>query len=64
MQAPDQPTPAEDARKEVFRSLVEAQDGEMSVPQSREVIARRFNLTEQQVREIEREGLAGQWPPL
>jgi hypothetical protein len=51
-------------RKQVFLALVEAQDGQMSVPASRKATAERFGLTEQQVRSIEREGLDGEWPPL
>jgi hypothetical protein len=51
-------------RKEIFLSLVEAQDQAMSVPQSRQVVAERFGVTEMQVRQIEREGLENQWPPL
>jgi hypothetical protein len=51
-------------RMEVFRALVEAQDGEMSVARSREEISRRFDLSEAEVRMIEREGLDRQWPPL
>jgi hypothetical protein len=51
-------------RKEAFLALVEAQDGRMSVPRSRKVVAKRFDVTEQQVRWIEQEGLDGQWPPL
>lgn len=54
----------EDRRKEVFLALVEAQDGETGVPQSRTLVAQRFGLTEQQVRDIEREGLDREWPPL
>jgi len=34
------------------------------VPQSRQLIAERFGLTDAQVRDIEREGLDQQWPPL
>jgi hypothetical protein len=49
---------------EVFRALVEAQDGELSVAQSREMVSRRFDLSEMEVRMIEREGLDRQWPPL
>jgi hypothetical protein len=49
---------------EVFRALVEAQDGELSVARSREVVARRFDLSMAEVRAIEREGLDRQWPPL
>jgi hypothetical protein len=51
-------------RMEVFLALVEAQDGKMTVPQSRKATAERFGLSEQQVRRIEREGLDGDWPPL
>jgi hypothetical protein len=51
-------------RREVFLALVEAQDGHMTVPQSRKATAERFCLSEQQVRRIEQEGLDGEWPPL
>jgi hypothetical protein len=51
-------------RMEAFRALVEAQDEDMSVAQSRALIAERFGLTEHQVRRIEREGMDAQWPPL
>ncbi len=54
----------ESRRKEIFLALVEAQDGEMTVGQSRELIARQFDLSVVEVRQIEREGLDGQWPPL
>ena len=39
-----------------FQGVVEAQDGGMSVPVSRTEMARQFSVTEDQVREIEREG--------
>jgi hypothetical protein len=51
-------------RKEIFLALVEAQDQELSVVQSRKVIAERFGVTDDQIRKIEREGLEQQWPPL
>jgi len=54
----------EPQRKEVFLALVEAQDGGVSVVESRQVIAQRFGLTPQEVHHIEREGLDKQWPPL
>jgi hypothetical protein len=54
----------EPRRKEIFLALVDAQDQEMTVAQSRKLIAERFGVSERQVREIEREGLDGQWPPL
>jgi hypothetical protein len=54
----------EDRRKEIFLALVDAQDQDMTVAQSRKVIAERFGITEAQVREIEREGLDNDWSPL
>ena len=54
----------ESRRKEIFLALVEAQDQAMSVPQSRAVISKQFGITEAQLRQIEREGLEEQWPPL
>jgi DNA-directed RNA polymerase sigma subunit (sigma70/sigma32) len=55
---------ADARRKEIFMALVDAQDHEMTVAQSRQFIARHFGVTEDQVRQIEREGLDGLWPPL
>ena len=55
---------AEAQRKEIFEALVDAQDHEMTVAQSRKLIAERFGLAEGQVRDIEREGIDNQWPPL
>ena len=51
-------------RKEIFLALVEAQDGGASVAESRKLIAERFDVSEQEVRDIEREGLDHGWPPL
>ncbi len=51
-------------RMEVFLTLVEAQDRDLSVAQSRKTVAERFDINEEQVRRIEREGLDGHWPPL
>jgi len=51
-------------RKEIFLALVEAQDQEMSVAESRKAIAERFGITEKQVVLIEREGLDNEWQPL
>ncbi len=56
--------PAEPVRKEIFQALVDAQDQRMSVSQSRKFVAERFGVTENQVRQIEQEGLDQQWPPL
>ena len=59
----EQPLP-EERRKELFLALVDAQDHDMPVAQSRKAIAQRFGVSEDQVRQIEREGLDNNWPPL
>ncbi len=55
---------SESRRKEIFLALVDAQDQEMSVAQSRQLITKRFNITEKKIRQIEQEGLDKGWPPL
>jgi hypothetical protein len=55
---------SEDNRKEIFLALVDAQDHKMDVAQSRRLVGQRFGISEGQVRQIEREGLQRQWPPL
>jgi hypothetical protein len=55
---------AEPTRMEVFRLLVSAQDMEMTVAESRQYIMHRFGVPETEVRQIEREGVTGSWPPL
>lgn len=54
----------EPRRREIFQALVDAQDQDMGVVQSRKYIAERFGVSENQIRQIEREGLDSQWPPL
>jgi hypothetical protein len=63
MNAAEQPLD-EPRRQEIFLALVEAQDQEMPVAQSRSFIAERFSISETQVRQIEREGVEKTWPPL
>jgi len=58
-----QPLP-EDRRREVFLALVQAQDAGTAVADSRAAVAERYGLTDRQVREVEREGLDYEWPPL
>ena len=48
----------------IFRALVEAQDGDLTVEQSRQAVAEQYGITEPQLRRIEQEGLDGNWPPL
>jgi hypothetical protein len=55
---------AEDRRKEIFLAIVDAQDHEVNVAQSRKLVIERFGVSERQVRQIEREGMDNQWPPL
>jgi len=55
---------SQDRRMEVFKALVEAQDGEMGVAQSRKEVAQRFGISDRQLRQIEQEGVDGDWPPL
>ena len=56
---------SEERRRAIFLALVEAQDlHEFSVPQSRQLIAERFGISDAEVRRIEREGLDEVWPPL
>jgi hypothetical protein len=54
---------SEPVRREIFSALVDAQDQEMPVAESRCEIARRFGVTDEELREIEREGLENDWPP-
>jgi hypothetical protein len=62
-QSPGSPL-SEERRREIFLALVEAQDDEMGVAQSRKAVAERFHVSENQVRQIEREGVDNDWPPL
>ena len=65
MRQNDNPEPlSKSRRKEIFRALVDAQDQAVGVARSRTLVAERFGVSEQQVRDIESEGLEGQWPPL
>jgi hypothetical protein len=52
-------------RREIFAALVTTQDeGRMSIPESREHVSRKFEITDAQLRQIEEEGLEKEWPPL
>ena len=54
----------EPQRQEIFLALVDAQDHDLNVVESRQLIMKRFGLSEGQLRQIEREGMDNQWPPL
>jgi hypothetical protein len=49
---------------EIFRALVDAQDQQVSVLQSRAIIAKRFGVNARQLKSIEQEGIDNDWPPL
>jgi hypothetical protein len=51
-------------KKEIFFRLVRLQDEGITVDDSRSRVAGQFGIDEDQVREIESEGLAKNWPPL
>jgi hypothetical protein len=55
---------SETRRKEIFLALVDAQDHDIGVAHSRRLMVERFGVSDSQVREIEREGIDNQWPPL
>jgi hypothetical protein len=55
---------SEPSRREIFLALVDAQDRKMGVLESRRRIAKRFRVSDRQIRSIECEGLDRQWPPL
>ena len=54
----------ETRRKEIFLALVDAQDHKIDVARSRRLMVERFGVSDSQVRQIEREGMENQWPPL
>lgn len=51
-------------RQAIFLRLVELQDSGLKVRQARSEIAHRYDITTEDVFEIELEGLKKQWPPL
>jgi len=53
-------------RKEIFLSLVETQDAlnPPNVRHSYEVVTEKFDISEDQLKQIEEEGLDNEWPPL
>jgi hypothetical protein len=61
-QGPNDQELTEDRRKEIFLALVDAQDHEVDVADSRRLMVQRFGVSETQVRHIEREGMENQWP--
>ena len=54
----------EEKRKDVFRMLVELQDEGHTTEDSRLRVAAQFSINMREVQNVEREGIARQWPPL
>ena len=52
-------------KKEIFNALVVIQDqGDLSVTDSKKRIMEQFHVTENQLRQIQDEGIEKEWPPL
>jgi hypothetical protein len=52
-------------KKAIFHALVTTQDlGLMTVAESVQHVAKQFEITEAQLRQIEDEGIDAEWPPL
>ena len=51
-------------RKEIFHNLVATQDAVNNVRKSYEMVTTQFDITENQLHQIEEEGLDKEWPPL
>jgi hypothetical protein len=65
MRLNDHPEPfSKSRRKEIFRALVDAQDRQVGVLQSRAIITKRFGVDTRQLKSIEQEGIDNDWPPL
>lgn len=62
MSQPD--TSTVEQRRAIFRALIEAQDAGQAVAESRRSTAEQYGVSEEKVKEIEREGIEQQWPPL
>ena len=54
----------EEIRKKVFLALVKLQDEGCSTEESRIKIAEQFSIDVSEVQDVEREGIAKDWPPL
>jgi hypothetical protein len=52
-------------KKEIFHALVVMQDqGDLSVSDSKKRVMEQFHVTENQLRQIQDEGIEKEWPPL
>jgi hypothetical protein len=55
---------SEERRKQAFADVVAAQDEGLSVPAARARVAEQYELAAETVKDIEREGIEHNWPPL
>ncbi len=51
-------------KQEIFHDLVLTQDMVADVPRSRQIVTEKFEISEEQLRSIEEEGIEHEWPPL
>jgi hypothetical protein len=51
-------------RMEIFLHLVQTQDSVRSVRKSYEAVTESHEISEEQLKQIEQEGLDNEWPPL
>jgi hypothetical protein len=58
------PDLTEARRRSIFADLVRAQDEGLDVPCSRALVAHQHGVAQDEVKEVEREGIDKQWPPL
>jgi hypothetical protein len=51
-------------KQEIFQELVLTQDMVSDVARSRQIVTEKFEISEEQLKSIEEEGLDQEWPPL
>jgi len=58
------PGPTDAAKRAVFAAVIALQDQDYTVLASRAAVAVKFRITPDVVKQVEREGITKQWPPL
>jgi hypothetical protein len=51
-------------KKEIFSHLVATQDAVANVRKSYEMVTEQYSISEEQLKQIEDEGVENEWPPL
>lgn len=54
----------ESTRKAIFAAVIDAEDSGENPRNARKLVAEKFEITTDQVKSIEQEGLDKTWPPL